>query len=205
MRGTLDAASRGIYGQITDKGKNRFAAAQSDSDRLIGLINEMIDYDRLADGSIELEQDQFDANELMVAAKDSLESLAEGKQVELQFSCDEANLTADKDRLKRVLINLMHNAIKFSPPHAVVKAEAKVNDNALVFRVIDQGPGIKQEEIDNLFLPFHMGESAKTVSDTGSGLGLAICKMIIEAHHGTLGVESRPGKGSCFWFSLPLA
>ena len=204
MRSTIEAAERGIYGQITDKGKNRFAAAQNDSDRLIGLINEMIDYDGLADGSIELDKDRFEAKELMDAAKDSLESLAEAKQVELQFSCDEANLTADKDRLKRVLINLMHNAIKFSPPHSVVKAEANIKDNSVVFRIIDQGAGVKQEEINNLFQPFQMGESAKTVSETGSGLGLAICKMIIEAHHGTLDVESKSGKGSCFWFSLPL-
>jgi signal transduction histidine kinase len=205
MRGTFEAAAMGIYGQITDKGKVRFSAAVSDSERLIDLISEMIDYDGLADGSIELEREQFAAEELMSAAKDSLESLAEGKQVELQFSSDEALLTADKERLKRVLINLIHNAIKFSPTHSVVKAEAKREDDTVVFRIIDRGPGIKQSEIDQLFEPFQMGESAKSTVDKGSGLGLAICKMIVEAHDGNLGVESKSGKGSCFWFKLPLS
>jgi signal transduction histidine kinase len=204
MRGTLEVAANGVYGPITDKGKSRFAAAQSDSDRLIGLINEMIDYDRLSDGSIELSDDHFPARDLIIAAHDSLGSLAEGQLVELKFSCDEANLSADKDRLKRVLINLIHNAIKFSPPHTVVTTEAKISDNFLVFRVLDQGPGIGHEELDDIFQPFYMGQLASIALEKGSGLGLAICKMIIEAHHGSLGVESRPGGGACFWFSLPL-
>ena len=187
MRGTLEAAAKGFYGQLTEKGKSRFAAAQSDSDRLLGMIKEMIDYDGLADGTIELDEEVFEARELMVAAQHSLESLAEGKQVKLQFSCDEASLSADKERLKRVLINLMHNAIKFSPAQSVVIAEAKVKHDFLVFRIIDQGPGLKKGEIDNLFQPFRMGESGTTGSEVGSGLGLAICRMIVEAHNGTLG------------------
>lgn len=144
MRSTLEAAGKGLYGQLSDKGKNRFAAAQSDSDRLIGLINEMIDYDGLTDGSIELDEDVFAAKELMTGARNSLESLAEGKQVKLEFSCDDATLNADKARLQRVLINLMHNAIKFSPTQGKVRAEAKVEKNSLVFRIFDQGPGIKK-------------------------------------------------------------
>ena len=204
IRGTLEAAARGLYGQLSPKGSVRFESAQSDSDRLIGMINEMIDYDSLADGTIELAEDRFNAKDLMVAAQNSLETLAEGKHVKLQFSCDDATLEADKERLKRVLINLIHNAIKFSPAQGVVKAEARVKDNDLVFRIIDQGPGIKPDEIANLFQPFHMGASGLTASDTGSGLGLAICKMIVEAHHGTLGLDSKVGQGSCFWFTVPL-
>ncbi len=201
MLATLEAAARGLYGQVSEKGLKRFEAAQNDSGRLLSLINEMIDYDGLADGTLELDKEVFEARDLMVAARDSLESLADGKQVKLEFSCDDVGLNADKERLKRVVINLIHNAVKFSPRQALVRTEAKARDGMLLVRITDQGPGLNRDEIDNLFQPFGKGQSEQS----GSGLGLAICKMIVEAHGGALGVDSQPGQGACFWFELPTA
>jgi len=221
IQGTLAVALKGIYGDLNEKGKKRIGAAEADSDRLINLINEMLDIDSLNDGHLELDKEDCRLDEILSGAIDSVHQLAEAKQITLDCkiyydqsdstkrqsvlqSSAELTLLADKERLKRVVINLLHNSIKFSPAQQIVEINAAISPESVKIMIKDRGPGIKPEEARKLFQPFQQGESGKRLGEAGTGLGLAICKAIVEAHGGKIGLDSKFGYGTIFWFSLPL-
>ena len=209
IQGTLAVALRGIYGDLNEKGHKRLGAAEKDSDRLINLINEMLDIDSLEDGHLELDKEPTSLNQIIDEAVDSVQALAEAKTIALVKNSAAKNtasgITAvvDKDRLKRVLINLLHNSIKFSPNNEIIEINSEIVGRNVKVRISDKGPGIKDSEARKLFQPFQQGASGKEI-ETGSGLGLAICKAIVEAHQGKIGLDSKIGQGTTFWFSVPL-
>lgn len=229
IQSTLAVALKGLYGELNEKGKKRIGAAEKDSDRLINLINEMIDIDNFEDGHLELEKDPCLLDDILAGAIDSVTSLAEAKQIHIEskvhFQGDDnfkphegpessadggPPLMVDKERLKRVVINLLHNSIKFSPNRETIELSATVTTSedstgTLKIMIKDRGPGISAEDIARLFTPFQQGQSAKEIDVAGSGLGLSICKAIVEAHGGEIAVESKIGYGSIFWFSVPIA
>ena len=204
IQGTLAVTLKGIYGDLNEKGTKRISAAEKDSDRLINLINEMLDIDSLEDGRLELDRSPFALGELLSEAADAVQALAEAKQIKIEILSDDTGviLNADKDRLKRVLINLLHNAIKFSPRQEVVTLATDLSGRNIKVMVRDRGPGIKDSEAKKLFQPFQQGASGKE-QKVGTGLGLAICKAIVEAHDGKIGLDSKVGVGTTFWFYVP--
>jgi signal transduction histidine kinase len=120
-------------------------------------------------------------------------------------NCSEVSLHADPARCQQVLINYLSNAIKFSPKQSQIEISDQIdpsNKKMLCILVRDQGPGVTAEQRQRLFERFYQTKSGK--QSQGFGLGLAICKLIVETHGGQVGVESEPGKGSIFWFTLPL-
>ncbi|MBS1990544.1 MAG: hypothetical protein JSS83_08505 [Cyanobacteria bacterium SZAS LIN-3] len=224
IQGTLAVAIKGIYGELNEKGKKRIGAAEKDSDRLINLINEMLDIDSMEDGHLEPDKEDCYLNDILTGAIDSVHSLAEAKQITIESkthfagtdnfkprdpsdSSEEVGppLSVDRERLRRVIINLLHNSIKFSPTGETIEISSTVSADVLKVMIKDRGPGIKAEEARKLFQPFRQGESSKSIDEAGSGLGLAICKAIVEAHGGEIAVESKIGHGSIFWFSVPIA
>lgn len=205
IKSTLSIAGQGIYGALSEKGTKRFSQAESDCARLLSLINEIIDYDVLEEGTIQLEKEKVQVSALVQSAVNALESLAESRKVKIECRIEDLEIVADRERLARVLINLTHNAIKFSPPGMKIVIETKAYIDRVKFMVKDQGPGVKEEEAAQLFQPFHMGETSKTISEAGSGLGLAICDSIVKAHGGKMAVEANEPNGSCFYFELPIA
>jgi signal transduction histidine kinase len=226
IQGTLAVALKGLYGDLNDKGKKRIGAAEKDSDRLINLINEMLDIDSMQDGHLELDKAPCHLGEILGGAIDSVSTLAEAKHINIEnkvyartamrggrenghgdseIEVDNLELIVDQERLKRVLINLLHNSIKFSPAQETIEINSTISDDTLKVMIKDRGPGINAEEASKLFQPFQQGESGKKINEAGSGLGLAICKAIVEAHGGTIGLESKVGYGSIFWFSVPIA
>jgi signal transduction histidine kinase len=206
IQGTLAVTSKGIYGELNEKGAKRIAAAEKDSDRLIGLINEMLDIGSLEDGNLELDRSAFALDELLSEAADAVQALAEAKNIKIESLNDDGQimLNADKDRLKRVLINLLHNAIKFSAAGEIVTLATDLSGRNVKIMVRDRGPGIKESEAKKLFQPFQQGASGKE-QKIGTGLGLAICKAIVEAHDCKIGLDSKPGAGTTFWFYVPKA
>jgi signal transduction histidine kinase len=203
IQGTLAVTLKGIYGDLNEKGVKRIGAAEKDSERLINLINEMLDIDSLEDGHLELDKESFSLSGLIDEALDSVSSLAEAKNLRVNKILDDVAFVADKDRLKRVLINLLHNSIKFSPAGQPIDVIAEPTARNIKIMIRDHGPGIKDSEAKKLFQPFQQGASGKAI-ETGSGLGLAICKAIVEAHDGKIGLDSKLGQGTTFWFILPL-
>ncbi len=213
IQGTLAVALKGVYGDLNDKGKKRLGAAEADSDRLINLINEMLDIDKLEDGRLEVDKEPCRLEDILDGAINSVSTLAEAKQIHIDNKFyshrrdseedDAFVVVADQERLKRVVINLLHNSIKFSPRSETIEVNSTISEDNLKIMIKDRGPGIKPEEARKLFQPFIQGESGKKIGEAGSGLGLAICKAIVEAHGGEIGLESKVGYGSIFWFSVP--
>jgi signal transduction histidine kinase len=137
-------------------------------------------------------------------AVESLKELAESNGVKVEFENIEVELLADPDRLTQVLINLISHAIKYSESGQTVSIQRVDCQDWLEVRIIDQGRGIPASAQARIFERFQQVETDDSKRKGGTGLGLAICKSIIEQHGGSIGVESEPGKGSSFWFRLPL-
>ncbi|MBX9723053.1 MAG: cell wall metabolism sensor histidine kinase WalK, partial [Candidatus Obscuribacterales bacterium] len=200
----LELLGAGALGDLSDKGKNRLHYAQEEADRLIRLINDLLDIEKMEAGKFVLDKSEFKVEELINSSLAAVAQLAEPRNIKLEAVPVDAKIFADRDRLCQVLINLLSNAIKFSPVAGVIKVRVETKSNAMEFRISDQGRGIPEELRQKIFDRFIQVEKADESERGGSGLGLAIAKAIVEQHGGTIGVESLLGQGSTFWFELPI-
>jgi signal transduction histidine kinase len=203
----LELFSTGMMGELTEKGKNRLSYAQGEADRLIRLINDLLDIEKMEAGKFVLDFTEVSIVEMVESSVSAAAQLAEAKQVTIETEIADTNGTifADRDRLCQVFINLLSNAIKYSPEKAkiIVSAE-KINDAQIKFSIIDQGRGIPEELRQKIFDRFVQVEKSDATERGGTGLGLAICKAIVEQHGGEIGVDSQIGAGSTFWFMMPI-
>lgn len=202
IQGTFDLFLRGIYGEIQDKGVARIESAKKSIDRLIALISDLLDLEKLASGEMDISRDLIGADDVMMDAFEAVRGMAEMNQVAVKVAECELTVFADHDRLLQVFVNLLSNAIKFSPQDGVVNLSAVAIDNFVEFRIEDQGPGIPSSHLDSIFQRFKQVDRSDHTKKKGSGLGLAISKEIIQAHGGTIGVTSVVGEGSTFWFRI---
>jgi len=177
--------------------------------RMIKLINDLLDLARLDAGQLEIHPVAFNLSELVRQVVARMEPEWAKKQVAVEILSDEAPdlfVVADQDRIDQVLVNLVHNAIQFSPPACVVavclRKEAEVAQ--AVIAVQDEGPGIRQEDLEAIWERFYKADQART-KQTGTGIGLSIVKYLLDLHHRPITVTSDVGKGSTFTFTLPLA
>jgi signal transduction histidine kinase len=129
---------------------------------------------------------------------------ARQQQVSLIWNFDEVVIAADEERLLQVLINLLGNAIKFSAAGKAVRIDTHVSAGQLVCKVEDQGPGIPAQYLSTIFERYKQVSNSTTSGKGGTGLGLTICQAIVKAHSGDIGVDSAEGKGSTFWFKIPV-
>lgn len=205
IRLTLELVLKGVYGTIDAKGQNRIAVAQDSAQRLLELVNMLLQLEKLEAGKMELNKAPSLVLPILTGACDSVESFAEQHQVKTAVSCAET-LTAvlDEDRVVQVLINLISNAIKFSPANSTILVAADHDGEDLCVSVKDEGRGVPEHLRTSIFNRFEQVERADSEQKGGTGLGLAICKAIVKAHDGSIGVDSSEGKGSTFWFKIPL-
>jgi signal transduction histidine kinase len=202
IQGTLAVAARGTYGDLNEKGLKRIVDAERDADRLIRLITEMLDIDRIESGNFALDRSRFDIAPLLEEAIDSVAPLAADKSIKFNRQIENLSMNADRERILRVVINLLHNAIKFSPTGSSILVSAAQDNRQVKVMIRDSGPGIPRDEMQRIFQPFQQLNPADATTLGGTGLGLAICKGIVEAHGGLIGVRSDANKGSVFWFSV---
>lgn len=167
-------------------------------DRLSSLVNHMSELT----GAKNARFVSVSASLLIERAVSSLSEWALARGVSIESESTDSKLYVDEERIGRVLINLISNAVKFSEDGATVKVSAKVEDEVINFKVADQGPGIDEAYREIIFQRFEQIEDETGMSKQGAGLGLAICKSIIDEHDGLLGVFAVEPKGSCFWFRL---
>lgn len=191
----------GTYGQLNDTGERRGQSALKSVAQLVKLINDLLDMEKLEAGRMEMVFKPTELNSVIEYSIESVRNLAEGSEVEIKFESKAARILADGDRLAQVLINLLSNAIKFSPKNGFVIVSAERIGEQIKVAVQDQGQGIPAQYRDLIFERFKQIPGQKK---GGTGLGLPICKAIIEQHNGTIGVDSEEGKGSVFWFILPV-
>lgn len=202
---TLDLLLNGVYGELTEKGRPRIQHAFSELERLINLINQLLEFERMESGKVEIYSEPTELSEVVIRSVEAVRSLAERNKVGLSEQVFDLELNADGGKLIQVLVNLLGNAIKFSPPKTTVAVSMNLLDEEVEIRISDQGRGIPAEFKDKIFDRFEQVSIDDNRVKGGSGLGLAISKSIVVAHGGTIGVESEEGVGSTFWIRLPLS
>ncbi|HEY9716978.1 MAG TPA: HAMP domain-containing sensor histidine kinase [Trichormus sp.] len=205
VRAALTILGTGAHGQLNQNGQETLDDAEANVVRLINLINDLLDIDKLESGKFELDIDEVALTSVVQRSISAVEGYAKQQQVNIVSAVDDTGLIyADGDRLVQVLVNLLSNAIKFSRASQTVTLRAHpISEQEYQFAVIDEGRGVAPEVKDKIFRRFEQATIEDSKELGGSGLGLAICKAIVEEHHGTIGVDSEFGKGSTFWFRIP--
>jgi signal transduction histidine kinase/CheY-like chemotaxis protein len=200
-----DILKGGLAGEITDEQRQVVDILCSSSHRLLTLVNEVLDMSRIEAGRLSLHRGPARAETMVRRAVDETRFLA-GEKSQTLDSAVPAGLEAlhvDQEKVEQVLINLVTNAIKFTPVGGKVHVAAEAVKGGVRFSVNDTGPGLTPEEKGHLFEKYSELAGRKKTELKGTGLGLFICRSVVEAHGGTIGVESAPGKGSTFHFTLP--
>ncbi len=203
VQGFLSLLSEEIYGSLNVQGKKNVSLAERNVTRLIKLINDLLDIDKLEAGRLRMNFKHSSMDQVVQRAFDAVHNLAHIEKITLEKTGVSAQLIADPDRLVQVIVNLLSNAIKYSPPKSKITVETMVSKTFTEVKVIDRGAGIPAKYHQSIFERFEQVNTPERAQKGGSGLGLAICKAIVEQHGGQMGLESEEGKGSTFWFKLP--
>jgi PAS domain S-box-containing protein len=201
----LNMIAEGIFGPINERGALMVSNAENSVNRLLKMINELLDLDRLEAGRFDLDLKPCSIDEVIQNSIDTIENFANQRKVRISFVKSGIKLKADDERLVQVVINILTNAIKFSPDGTTVSVAAAEQKDVVEISIADEGRGIPEENLGAIFDRFKQVELKDSRQHKGSGLGLAICKAIVEAHGGRIAVRSAVGKGSTFIVSLPKA
>jgi len=204
VQGLIQFLGVGHLGELNEKGRRMVKNAELSADRIMALVNDFLDTERLESGNFPIVCDLFKASSMIEDSIASVIGLAEKKNVELEGLQTDLQVLCDRDRIVQVLVNLISNAVKFSDSGAKVSVAAVESGSFVEFRVQDRGRGIPSEQIGLVFEKFKQVSTSDSRNMGGTGLGLNICKSIVELHGGEIGVESKVGKGSTFWFRLPM-
>ena len=188
MRGKADVEDLSVFFEVIKK----------NAERLIRLVNNVLDYERIELGAFEMRFHEVNLRDIFEEVITGLRSEALQKKVNIRLEAEDLMVYADEDRMKQVLINLISNALNFSPESSEIVVSLQEEADHAYVSVSDSGSGIGEGEREHIFRQFY----SKGIKN-GTGLGLAICKSIIDAHNGEIGVESGAGKGSCFYFRIP--
>jgi signal transduction histidine kinase len=206
IKAALDIVISGTAGGVTEAQTDFLGRAKANVDRLNRLINDILDLAHLESGKISLEMKDEDINKIIQSVADAQESVARNKGLYLKVSLDSKipSISLDQDKIIQVLNNLIANALKFTETGGItVSSQTDEGKHQVEVRISDTGCGIKEEDLAKLFQKFQqLGEAHQR--QAGTGLGLAICKEIIRQHGGKVGVDSKMGQGSCFYFILPV-
>lgn len=203
--GSLGLLRGGSVGELPDAARRLVEIAENNSRRLIRLINDILDIEKIGSGRMHFENEPVELVNIVGRAIDGAQGLAEGKAVQLETALPGSPLVVrgDADRLLQVLANLLSNAIRFSPAEGKVRVSVVAESDTAVISVEDQGPGIPPEFERRIFERFAQASSGGTVPG-GTGLGLAISREIIEAHDGRIWFDESGQSGAKLCFSLPL-
>ncbi len=205
IRGALGLLGSGLLGTLHEKGQRMLEIAVSNTDRLVRLINDILDLERIGSGKTELAHAPVDAHTVMVQASQGLQSMADEAGIHLVVSPASGTLLGDSDRIIQTLTNLIGNAIKFSTAGTTVTVSGTARQTDFAFCVADQGRGVPEEKLETIFERFSQVDASDSRDKGGTGLGLAICKSIVHAHGGRLWAEKNDPVGSRFQFTIPLA
>ncbi|MGH9404698.1 MAG: PAS domain S-box protein [Terriglobia bacterium] len=204
IRAALGLLESGQLCQAERQCRSMIKVGVESADRLIRLVSDILDLERIESGKATIEAQPCEASGLLRRAVDLMRVTAESREIKLQADSARVLLSADSDRIMQVLVNLVSNAIKFSPPGSTIRIAAVEDGDNVVFQVCDQGRGIPAAKLSQVFERFEQVDAADSREKGGTGLGLAISKSIIAQHGGRIWAESTLAKGSTFFFSLPI-
>lgn len=207
IKGSLGLLQSAVLGELPDQVKSMISIAYNNSDRLVRLINDILDMEKIKAGKMTF---AFQRTQLMPFLERTIEAnKAFADQFSVSIELDEVRedlyVESDPDRLAQVVTNLISNAAKFSPEGDCITIGVEPKDSVVRISVTDRGPGISPEFQKKIFSQFAQADSSDTRSQGGTGLGLSITKSIVEAHGGTIDFETSEGEGTTFYFDIPLA
>jgi signal transduction histidine kinase len=224
--GYSEMLQAGIAGEMTEEQSSFVETIRSKGELLLSLISSLLDLNKLERGQLTIELEQVDPRAVLAEVKETYVPEAEKKQIRIEVECDDGVpfLHADPVRLRQVLMNLVGNAVKFTPAEGNVKLMAKLTElaakggdddeglgaalmlapePAVEFCVRDNGIGIPEDQLEKIFDAFYQVDGSSTREYGGAGLGLAIARSLIDAHHGIVRVESAVNQGTAFFVTIP--
>ena len=224
IHGSLKLMATGRLGHLSEEGQQMLEVADENTDRLVRLVNNVLDLQRIESGEVTMDAQVCDAADLIEQAVEAIQAIAQQHDIDLQTESDTLSIWADPDYIVQTLTNLISNAIKFSTPGNVIRLSVQTTFEPILpsklssfplphnrilptmalFCVQDQGQGIPSDKLNSIFERFQQVDSSDSRKKGGTGLGLAICRKIIEQHGGQIWVESQIGVGSRFYFTVPL-
>jgi PAS domain S-box-containing protein len=204
IRSVLGLLASGLLGQLNDRGQSMMHIGIANTDRLIRLVSDLLDLERINSGQTTARNELCSTDQLMRQAAESVRALAAEARVSIEVTPLEAAVVGDPDRLLQVLINLLANAIKFSPSCGNVWLDAELSADEVLLRVRDEGRGIPSDKLESVFERFSRVDEHDARDKRGTGLGLAISRAIVQQHGGQIWAESRPGAGTTMCVALPI-
>lgn len=203
--GSLKMLGSGLLISDPDSSQRLLEIAIDSTERLMRLINDILDIERIDSGKVVMSKNLCNIEDLMIKCGESMQPFADKFKVNLIISPLKEKVNADEDRIMQTLTNLLSNGIKFSPEGGNIWLTAKKQENYILFEIKDQGRGIPEDKLESIFDKFQQVDFSDSRNHEGTGLGLAICRSIIEQHEGKIWAESVLGSGSTFYFTLPLS
>ncbi|MEH1919899.1 response regulator [Nostoc sp.] len=204
IHGSLGMLASGLLPTDSEQGKRLLQIATDSSERLVRLINDILDIERIESGKAKMEPEICNVVDLIVQAVNVIQPLADKAGVKVSISALSGQVWADSDRIVQTLTNLLSNAIKFSSAGSTVCLGAQQQGDEVLLTVKDTGRGIPTDKLEIIFERFQQVDSSDSRNHDGTGLGLAICKSIMQQHGGRIWAESALGEGSTFYVTLPL-
>jgi PAS domain S-box-containing protein len=205
LRAALGLVASGALEKRPEKVRPMLDIALANCDRLVRLVNDIVDFERIGNGSLPLHKNEWNAIDLLRRAMDPERSSAARAGLTFRIDAQPVDVWADGDRILQVLGNLIRNAIKFSEKGGEIRLAARASsDKEVTFEVQDQGPGIPPEKLDLIFDRFQQADASDSRMQGGTGMGLALCRGIVNQHGGRIWVQSNPGRGSTFYFTVDL-
>lgn len=207
IKGALSLVIGGATGELPEKMKEMLLIAHNNAERLINLVSDILDLEKLQSERMEFQYEHINVGALLTDGVNA--NLGYASKLGVEFNVQPQNLDldvrCDKNRILQVLANLLSNAAKFSPKHSAISICASKVGDMVKISVADQGPGISQDFQTRIFERFTQEDSTDQRTQGGTGLGLSICKNIVEKHGGDISFDTTIGKGSTFHFTLPIA
>ena len=198
IRGSIGLMLGGALGDLPKRTEDMARICQQNSERLLFLVNDLLDMQKIEQGQLEVNMIPVDASILLQECLQNMQSYAQefGPKLVLNDQAPHAVISVDSDRLQQVIANLIANAVKFSPKNSVVMLSIRCEEQQLVIGVQDQGSGIPSDFVSKIFEPFVQREHHATKSHSGTGLGLSICKKLVDHMHGQISLQSEEGFGT---------
>jgi signal transduction histidine kinase len=205
ISGVISFFTSGRLGDLSPEQKNMVAMMERNTQNLIELVNDLLDASKLESGTMRLDLTSTDFHTLARELREAMDPLAREKEIELieLLPSELPMLRADRAKLRRILVNLLSNALKFTPKGGRVEVRAEPEGAMVRISVTDTGVGIPAEDIARLFDKYEQARSRATRSEKGTGLGLYITRQLVELHGGKISATSEVGKGSTFTFTIP--
>jgi PAS domain S-box-containing protein len=204
IRGSLGLLASGMLGQAGEKAQKMLTIASSNTDRLVRLINDILDIERMRSGRATLSRRIVSVLPLLQEAAELMRAMANENGIQIKVMTEDVQVEIDPDRMIQVLSNLLSNAIKFSPRGTMVTLSARQHEGQMEITVQDRGRGIPLDKLESIFTRFQQVDASDSRQKGGTGLGLAIVRTIIEQHNGQIWATNNPEGGSTFFIRIPL-